>query len=333
MGFDLYFYKKIGENTGKKGLLGFLKGNVTDNDSIDSDELLSFLMSFGNFPGPQKTNDGFDAGYLNSGSRANIGTATHIVFRLHRDEIKEHEGHHSFSGFKYTGFSAFMNMVRPIYFGYEAAPIIEAVCNKFGLYIVDPLDTLIGGTGSPKICVADDIIKSWEASNTKIGKSMLARDKEQGNVKYIIGPDMSLSLKKEKSLAWWRYKRHMPDIAEYRAKNDFFGYVPDIRPYRRKNSHSVLLGMVLAEDVGYLIPQCDIFFINRNDGEEMGFVGSDTLMGRISEYLEPWHYADIDFKVLPVENAKKIIDIIRAIELDPPENYSAVTPGSFVDFE
>lgn len=307
MSFDLRFYRKEG---------------VTP---LEEEHVFAFLKVWGRFPCPEKAGDGFDAGYLNQ------ETGAQAFFNLHRDTIAALEKEHPCLGFQFTGFTAMLNLVRPSYFIREAAPIIEAVCKKFDLYVLD-----LQGEKSrnlvPQPCRAPELVKSWEEANESSIRALATRSGSGGKKpETLIGPDLTAYLPKEKSLAWWRYTYHADGIREKLAEEGEEVYVPELMILRRTRDGALLRAMALTDYTGYLIPSCDAFYISRNDFSESGVVASEALLPAIADQLQPWEYGDQQLRLLRLENAERIAGEIRKLKLEKAGGYELITPGQFID--
>jgi hypothetical protein len=334
MSYDLYFYRKTEDRKAdgrpaKKGILGFLKRDNDDGTLLNDSELLAFLQSCGHFPAPELAADGFDAGYLNQ------ETGTEAFFNLHRDTIPSVEREAAYPGFQYTGLSFTLNLIRPLYFGLEAMRIVAGMCKKFNLYVRNPQDGDMGGNGQPQPCTYAMLVSSWMVTDTQATRHQISECRRQGfgNVQFLIGPDLSAYLSSDKAWAWWEYTYSKDQIAAQIEDSGVAAFVPGLRVFRRKRDNTLLVGMALVEDVRYVFPPCDLFFVQRNGCKENGFAEAAGLLGKMKGSLAPARYGNIGLKILPAEAAKAFVGDIRGLALESPDDYEIVRPGRFIDVD
>ena len=324
MSHDLHFFKKC-ETKGSPGFFSSVKNLICPSGSASQEtdeEMLRYLGQFRHFSNPDITPDGFDAGYLNP------DTGSQFFFNLHRLAIPEFEKENRFAGYAYAGLSCTLNYCRPLFFMLEAAPIIEKFAKKFDLAVLDIQDTQPGQL--PKPCQAFNLILSYEKANTASTQSMI---KNLGpDAKVLSGTDPTAYLPPEKALFWWEYMFNKHDIDAQMEENDIDLYVPELMILRRNSDGVLLTMMALGEGVGYIVPPCDVFFINRNNNSETGFILASDLIPLLKPYLTETIILNKTFFVLSSENANRFIETLRTLPItDDHEKYTGLLPGSFID--
>ncbi len=322
MTHQLFFYSK-GESAPRSGgLAGFFKKPV-NKDDLDK-RLLDYLKGYEHFNVPDITPDGFDMGYFNKSTGANV------FLNLHRNNPEGMQ----FPGYRYTGLTYTINSFRPLYFGYETMPILEAICRKFDLYVVDPQDFEIGGSGKPKPCSSNELIDCWRASNKK-ATARLAGDSRarQGTVQYLVGPDLDLFLTEDKAIGWWRYTSKKEALAQRLYEADVPLFVPNLMILKRKADHKLFVTMAFTEGVGYVLPPCDLFFVVKH-GDVMGIAYPETLLPIIGEYLKPFECDTPNLRMLSGEDADNVSGAVNGITFDAdPQDFEPAPPGKFLDFD
>jgi hypothetical protein len=324
MSYTIYFFRKR-ESDKSGGVLSSVR-NILGGTSIAGNldkEMLRFLSQFGHFPGPEPVADGFDAGYLN------LDTGTQFFLNLHRSQIPELENEVRFPGYEFTGLTCTMNCCRPLYFMLEAAPVIEKIARKFNLEILN--DTDLHKASSPRICMAHELIMSYEKANTTAVREM-AKSMGNGSNEVLSGTDPRNYLPPEKTMFWWEYMFNRDDIRAQLEEHQIELYVPELMVMKRKSDGELLTMMALSEGVGYLMPPSDMFYILRNNDTEEGFIIASDLLQHLGPYLIQTTILNKTFNVLSTEKAKEFAQTLKQIPLMPVSGmFTGVQPGNFVD--
>lgn len=321
MSHELYFYVHAGDKPVKKGLLGPIKAESGDG-CVAVEELESFFHRCGHFRTAGTTDHGFDENYYNK------HTGTTFVFRLHTGTIQDMESRYSFPGFNYTGLSVSIEYFRPAYFAHEAAAVIEAMCQEFRMYILDPqLSPLL------KKCMAVTIIRSWEIGNENAVKQAFY-DKARSEQEEGHPPEQRLVrpyMPRDVMMAWWKYMYRKEEMTRRVRETPVRVHVPEWKIIRRVGQDKLYLAMTLAEGIGYVIPPCDIFLVKRNRFSEVGAIEAEVLLPGIKEYLKPWSFSGMDFNVLTSPDARRMAKVLRETPLEDIHRYEQIAPGSFID--
>ena len=324
MSHELYFYVDAMDRPVKKGLFGPLKAEPGDR-YVSGDDVKAFLHRSGHLEEKATTDDGFDADYHNR------HTGTTISFRLRRSTIHDVESRYSFPGFNYTGLSVSIEYFRPAYFVHEGAPLIEAMCREFRMYVLDPqLSPLL------KKCMAVTIIRSWEFGNEKAVKAARAGEAgaEQENARVSPGRQARPYMPGDQMMAWWKYMYRKDELTRKVRESAVRIHVPEWKIIRRAGEEQQLFfAMTLAEGIGYIMPPCDVYLVKRNGYKEVGAVDARELMPRIKEYLRPWSFSGMDFNVLTSPDARRMAQALRETPLVNIHKYEQIAPGSFIDVE
>lgn len=320
MSHELYFYVNAEDKPVKKGLFGPLKAD--SGEDVLRDELLAFLQATGHFTVISSKESDFEGHYFNR------HTGTEIAFRLRAGTIHDVECRYSFPGFNYTGLSVAIEYFRPAYFAHEAAPVIEAMCKKLRMYVLDPqLSPLL------KKCIANTIVRSWELGNEHAVLEALGNREGQDPAAAPEGRMARPYMPRNQSMAWWKYMSRKEELrVRIRSKPDGV-FVPEWKIIRRVGGKKLLLAMTLTEGIGYIMPQCDVFLIKRNRLKEVGAVDASELLPRIKDYLRPWTFSGIEFNVLTSPNARRIAPILRETKLESIREFEQIAPGSIFDVE
>ena len=330
MSYDLYLYKGRGgkRDLATKNLMAMLTVRP-----LEVKDLRSFLDSYEYFNNFANVRNGFDAGYHNK------DTGTMFRISMRPETIVALEAKKSFPDFNYTGLKATISFLRPSYFGHEAAPIIEAICERYGLYVLDPQYET-----EPKKMSAADIIKSWESANETVTRSAAARTWSDSisNISHDLLKDIGRYMPKEKSLEWWAYTVKRRKVENYlktasiRVNMKAFAVkvsLPELKILYRIADRKLLRVVTLSPDAaGYIIPLCDAFILTRK-GEGPRMVMSDMVRPAIERYLKPWTFAGLEFMVLTAQDAQKIALEIRERDFETPNSYESLTPGSYTDVD
>jgi len=151
-------------------------------------------------------------------------------------------------GYFDTHLSFNLNYSRPKFFAEESMPIVERLCNDFGFLIIDPQDHGIGGSGSPKIAKASDLIESWLRSNIIASKIF----REKG----ALSPYMS----KERASEWWKYQYHIKKTQSGLGDSVF---VPNIFLFADLHRNQVVTAISWTEGIPTVFPNCEMVIIFR----------------------------------------------------------------------
>jgi hypothetical protein len=323
MSHELYFYVNEEDRRVKKGLFGPLKGEAEDG-CVSCDDLKAFLHSCGHLRYASPRFDGFDAEYLNK------HTGTTILFHLRVSTIPDVESRYSFPGFNYTGLSVKIEYFRPSYFVLEASTLIEAMCQEFHMYVLDPqLSPLL------KKCMAVTLVRSWEQANEKKVKEARAcvRQSAQYCLQDNLGREDRPYMPRDKLMAWWKYAYRREEMTRRVRETPVKVYVPEWKVIRRVGQDKLLFAMTLAEGIGYIMPPCEVFLVKRNRFSEVGAVEAASLLPRIQEYLKPWSYSGMDFFILTSPDARRMARALRETPLESIHMYEQIAPGSFIDVD
>lgn len=321
MSHELYFYVNAEDKPVKKGLFGPLKAEAGDG-YVSCDDLKAFLQSCGYLRYASPRFDGFDAEY------ANKHTGTNILFHLRASTIPDVESRYSFPGFNYTGLSVKIEYFRPSYFALEAATLIEAMCQEFRMYVLDPqLSPLL------KKCMAVTLVRSWEQANEKKVKEARAcpRQTAQYSLQDPLGREDRPYMPRDKLMAWWKYTYRREEMTRRVRETPVKVYVPEWKVIRRVGHDRLLFAMTLAEGIGYIMPPCEVFLVKRNRFSEVGAVEASNLLPRIQEYLKPWSFSGMDFFILTSPDARRMARALRETPLESIHMYEQIAPGSFID--
>ncbi|HMK47901.1 MAG TPA: hypothetical protein VK436_14870 [Methanocella sp.] len=330
MSYDLYLYNGRG---GRRALATKNLMTMLTVRPLEMKDLRSFLDSYEYFNNFANVKNGFDAGYHNK------DTGTMFRISMRPETIAELEAKKAFPDFSYTGLKVTISFLRPSYFGHEAAPIIEAICDRYGLYVLDPQYQT-----EPKNMSAADIIKSWESANETVTRNAAARTWSDNisNISHDLLKDISRYMPKEKSLEWWSYTVKRRKVENYlktasiRVNMKAFAVkisLPELKLLYRIADKKLLRVVTLPpEAAGYIVPLCDAFILTRN-GEGPRMVMSEVVQPTIERYLKPWTFAGLEFMVLTAQDAQQIAQEIRDRDFEAPNSYESLSPGSYTDVE
>jgi len=328
MSYDLYFYMKNGGATVKRGFIGSLMGSHSNKPTVLAEkELLSYLTSYGHFSGVKKTDNGFEAIYHNKDTEA---TATFAFNR--RDAGREG----NYQGYSYTGLSMKVDYIRPFYYGYEAAMVAEAICNRFGMSTSDPQSS----EEAPKSRTMAEIFSSWDRRNTDSVRDMINRTKGDGGETVGSLPDVGSRMSRESSRAYWEYLYNHNKIARYIDDHNISAYLPTwIFVFQRNTDKKLLTAMPFMEGVNYVVPKCDLFEVTWENHSKSGIVKYETLLSQIRDKLHPLGMPGMDLQYLDKEGADQIRGILHSLDLEEQysTNYkiirqqSSFIPGIYID--
>jgi hypothetical protein len=322
MSYDLYFYRRT-----QTGLLDRLRAHTPDGGP-NVEELVAYITLHSPHPPEfERTDDGFDAHYLNP------ETGTEMWFHLHQDEIDSHESEYRYRGFQYTGLSVMLNLPRPLYFGFEMAMLAGSLAEHFDLYILDPQmdDETPGRYPFGRLAI------SWVSSTDRIARGLVENGvvDPDGGCEFLVGPNFNHYMPHERSLEWWTYTFNRPDIVRVISKSGFDVYIPNLMLFRREGEKEVCRTMALNQECSYLVPDCDLFFILRDRYTDKGFVRRDRLMPELQEYLFPAELTfgghSVKFHIMDADLVAEKTKILQTVELESPDSYRPVAPGNFMD--
>lgn len=294
-----------------KGIVGQGK------EKSDDKTMLEFFSSFGNFPGPEKCGDGFDAGYLNE------KTGTHVVFSMHRNKVPEMDSEHPYPGYTFSGLSVILNYNRPHYFMHEAALIIQAFCTRFNLRVYNPQDS-----EELMSCTAEDLIRTYDIANTAISRHTLSQSGGTLITHVKSGPVPVMD--RNSSHEFWEYMYNREKISSWMMDEDIELYVPDMMVLRDKKDGSLWRTMVLSDGVGYLMPSCEAFLID-SDSRKPGIVQGDLLRERLSGLLHPVRILDREYLSLSIADSKSLTEKIHDLPRHNPSDFDLFQPGMWLD--
>jgi hypothetical protein len=322
MSHDLHFFKR----DGGQGLFSSVKnllGKPAPEEKKTDNEMLGFFTQIVYFNKPDITPDGFDIGYLNP------DTGSQFFFSLHRATIPEYEKENRFPGYAYTGLTCTLNYNRPVTFMMEAARVIATLTKKFDLYILDDGDP--APSPVPKPCDITGLILYYAHANAVATNNMLSglsRD-----TKFLVGPDPSAHFPKAQD--WWMYMFLKRAIATLFERDGVDLFVPELGVFRRKGDDTLFTVMAFGEGIPYLIPSCDVFFVQRKkDFSECGFVPAADLLRVLEPFLGEATVFDMKFRVLPKKDALQFAETLQTVPIDTRlDEYSRIAPGNFLDFK
>ncbi|MFA5269491.1 MAG: hypothetical protein WC379_16120 [Methanoregula sp.] len=324
MSHQLHFFTKNksgGILSSVRNILGQPAGSGKNND----DELLRFFGQYLFFNKPDITPDGFDIGYLNP------DTGSQFFFNLHRSDIPEFEKEHRFPGYSFNGLVFTVNYNRPLTFMTEALSIIMKLAKTFDLFILDDGDP--SPNPVPKPFDATMLILDYAHSNVVSTNNMLKGHSR--DTKFLVGPDPSAYLPSEKAQDWWTYMNRKRAIATIFERDGVDLFVPELWVFRKKGVETLFTVMAFGEDVPYLLPPCDLFYVQRKkDLSECGMVPASEMMRVLEPYLGEATVFDMKFRVLPVKDAERFAETLQTIPLDTDlEEYTRLAQGNFLDFK
>lgn len=235
-----------------------------------------------------------------------------------------------------------INYGRPLYNGYEAMAFVSALCNKFQLFVSDPQGFKIGIDAAPRECNVENLVRSWDVNNRETTKGLiLSMKKTVDRPAIMIGdmdstifaaPDRYNVLPYQRAVAWWTYRMNEVSI-KGGVHNIRTAVLPEVKILKRKQGGPLLLTVALSEGIAHLLLECDIFYVIRNGQKEIGLVSSDVLMPQLSSLLKPYECAGLKMAYLSGDDAKKAVDVLRSVSLEPADAFEIMPPGSFLDFD
>lgn len=133
---------------------------VEKTDMPAPDTTTNLIADFGQRPHfqVQRIKDGAQILYDNQKSGAYF-----IINALHQwdeEDVPQLPADYCWNGLQIT-----VNYLRSDAFGREAMRIAMEIAQRYHLLVVDPQDSVIGGTGAPKQAVLNDLFASWQKSN------------------------------------------------------------------------------------------------------------------------------------------------------------------------
>lgn len=177
-----------------------------------------------------------------------------------------------FEGYRYTGLTFCINYNRPSYFMYEANPLLLDLIRTLDIAVFDPQAD--GVSTLPFRPFADELVRSWQASNRRIGSKAPNR----------------VALQKEKARYAWEYLYRYPQIKTLFPQDHF---IPKLFFVHLRDS-SVKTAVVFPyPDVeSQLIPEVDYLYVKIKrkhwlfDRNVEGLVSFQCLLDSIPEAFE-----------------------------------------------
>ena len=264
-------------------------------DNLPFDLILQYLDQHPNFQRQEFSDGGYGL--------VNQDTGVYCYFRVDDGEDSDK---------KSLCFS--LNYNRPTFFALETMPLIENLCQRFGLLVEDPQEDFVGPVSLPAL------INSWRIHNERTVKAL----KAQG-MKLNYMPEI-------KANEWWAYTR----VREQMAQN--FGdsvFVPEVFILKRPTGEPFRM-IVWPEGNRQLLPASDVVWIDRSDNEALseegtdGFVDGEHFLELVAPYTSEYRFGSESFRLLDPVSFPEVNAKTRKLELKPIDvQHEGVAPDGF----
>ena len=230
-------------------------------------------------------------------------------------------------GFFDSGLSFNLNFNRPSYFGYEAMPYVERLCERFELRVFNPQ------SDEPDFTIeaeAKNLTESWLDHNRRAILTLTEQEPSFATPLY-----MPL----EHSLYLWRFRMAKEKLKLMCGEEI---YLPRLAPVHQKDSKAVSRAFTCTQGVPTIVPESEWVFVVRGKKTffkpkkeaEVGVISRETFNELLRGYIEPVEFSETKLQVIQPESVKKVADLLRSLErmLDRSE-FEVVGSDSFVDVE
>jgi len=252
----------------------------------------------------------------------NENTGVYFCFDL-TTQPDEEDGEKK-EGYYYIGLTFNINYMRPMFFSYEAMPIVEEISQKLGLLIADPQDKG-NPDGIPKEYKADELMDSWNKSNE------WATDiyKQKGANLYYLDGSLSKLI--------WEYLMQKDELQEKLGDTTF---VPKLFIIRLKDSAKLYTAITWNQSISEVIPKCDYLLIMQEKSKWFGLSRTTSRMivpytqvvERLGSYLEPFDSVIPGTMILRPEKQFDALPEFNKLVGAGFDNFEGVNVESFVDF-
>ena len=298
MSFDLYFYLEK-ENSG-------FKEQVND-----------FFAGKKNFN--TKTSEKYDGQFWYENENTGVYFSFDLTVNSNDEEVDDRA-----AGYINSCLSFNINYMRPLFFSYEAMPIVEEIADRLDLLIADPQDK-DNPDGTPKKYSACELIDSWKKSN------VWATDiyKQKGATLYYLDGEIS-KLR-------WEY------LMQKDALQDKLGditFVPQMLIVRFKNSTELYTAITWSQSISEVIPKCDYVLIMQEKRKWLGLsktqvkivVPYHTVIERLKNYLEPFDTTIPGTMILKPERQFDALTEFNKLEGLSFDALEGIQTDNFIDF-
>ena len=207
-----------------------------------------------------------------------------------------------------------LNYNRPTFFALETMPLVENLCQRFGLHVQNPQEDFVGLVSLP------DLINSWRINNERAVKAL----KAQGT-KLNYMPEI-------KANEWWAYTRVREQMAQSLGDSVF---VPEVFILKRPAEEPFRM-IVWPEGNRQLLPASDVVWIDRSDNEVSsetatgGFVDGERFLELVAPYTTEYRFGDESFRLLDPVSFPEVNAKTRKLELKPIDvQHEGVAPDGF----
>jgi hypothetical protein len=282
MSFDLYFYKRKGNQVTEEQIAGYLTDNLPHNKSEH----------------PRQWH------YENP--------ATGVYFLIDWNEPEEEperiEIFDNFQNFTYLNFSFTINYFRPRFFGFEIFPLVEKFTNDLDLFVLDPQDE--SDPDNPRKFSTGYFQEQWIRHNDVVTLDQF----DELSVEYF-------PVEKANYLWWYQTHREelqnsltedifVPGFFVLKSKEDGILYTACVW-----TEHIP----IILPLVDYLIIQKNYLKFFKKF-KESGLVSYDTIISQFGGQFEEFEYDVPNLKVIRQTNADKIAKQFNALKVGKTVN-------------
>lgn len=222
------------------------------------------------------------------------------------------------AGFTDSGLSAVIPLGRASFFAREAMPVIERVCRRLRLLVLNTEED-----GPPKKARVETLVQDWNKAN-----EFAVKARSLVGLPAVISP--------ESADYWWRYQYQQEDLQQRLGPGIF---VPTLA-YVRRISDGRLFSMISWPDaIPIVLPECDLAFLGKNvDGDEepkgpqeTGGILFSKLLKKIKPFTKSLPGSAVRTLVVR-ERTKELRRVFNAFKLEPFEGkYHVVDPKDVLD--
>lgn len=211
-------------------------------DKLTFPQISNFFKTMRNFEIMRETDAGIEIRYKNP--------RTGVYFTLYfiPEDSRRYLENDLPAGYFPVGLTFHMGFEKPYFFGKESMLIVASIAKAFNLFVVDPQDSVIDGTGRPKPCVLEELVQTWEQLNTEASVARINQDRP-----FKFMP-------RQRSIVWWEYTQMQDSLQRELGKNTL---VPPLSIIQRNGTVELFTVLFWPDCQSIVLPECDMLMLGK----------------------------------------------------------------------